>query len=161
MIDSWHNKIKDSTEVELRLWKDRENLMDGVKNENLAWTLLPEGPQETAIVEAAFPEVKFKNNDGQEVVVNFQQITSGIWPNVIEFADLDKIYTDQSLFGGTRVTIQHKVGKKVRRVKYNTKTFPGDKGLELAEAVNRYHLRCQSAQYQLKLKEMREFVAGR
>lgn len=159
--DSWYHKIKDAATLEERLWKDREDLMQGVKKENLAWTCLPEGEAEIAIVEAGFPELKFQNKAGEEVVINYRQVSSAAWPDVIEFAVMDKILAEDSLLGGKRITIQYKVGTKMTRVRYNTKKFPGTTGMQLAEAVNRYFLRHCSAQYHAKFKEMREGDAGR
>ena len=102
------------------------------RGQYLFWTCLPEGPEEIAIVVAAFPEVKFQNKAGEEVVVNYE-----------------------------RITIQYRVGKKLRRVKFTTKKFHGTKGEELAETVNRYHLRCQNAQYHAKFEAWREERRGR
>ena len=131
------------------------------RGQYLFWTCLPEGPEEIAIVVAAFPEVKFQNKAGEEVVVNYERITSTAWPDVIEFVNMDKIFAEQSIFGGKRITIQYRVGKKLRRVKFATKKFPGTKGEELAETVNRYHLRCQNAQYHAKFEAWREERRGR
>lgn len=143
----WYYSIDDASTLEHDQWRTFEDQFRKFHEQTLAYRFLPEGAEEEAIVQAAFPELVFEGKDGS-ATVNFREICFAKQSQVMLYSDIQQI----SLEDGVLTFHLLQSGKK-SKVTCKTKRFQSPGGL--VEAVGRYLGRYQAAlayQQQKKLE---------
>jgi hypothetical protein len=140
---SWCDTIPAAREIEDRLWAERENFLQDVHAEELAWRLLPSGEEEEAWVTARFPELVFTKADGSAITINYRGIQVPGYADLIGFETLGEMTLADTVTLKKQLTLAHRpvsATKGIKTICIPTE-FKGD-GLVL-DVLNRYYARHQ------------------
>ena len=143
---AWHHRIATAAELERRQWAVFEARFRDYHETTLAYRLLPETEQERAIVEKAFPEVRFDGADGS-LVINYEKMVYDRWSQPLYFREIASF----TLHDGNRLQITYdrdEVGSEWIYLAH----FGAQQQAVLAAAVN-YHARFATATEQQQQRQ--------
>lgn len=144
--DTWYGEISTAPAIEERLWAERQKLLQSVHEQDLAWRLLPEDGDETAIVEEHFPRTVCRNKKGKEATLEFDRIQLADWEAPVLFKDICKINLEDA-FPKKQMTLAYK--QEGRRWSAKRKFQPGaftcERG-DLLALFNLYYARHKTAE---------------
>lgn len=99
---AWYRRITNADEVERRQWEVFEARFREYHERTLPYRFLPETEQERAIVEKAFPEVRFDGSDGL-LVVDYEKMTYEPWSQPLYFREVASF----TMHDGSRLQITY------------------------------------------------------
>ena len=142
---SWHAAIPTAGEIEREMWDAREKFIQDFHSQDLVWRLIPNGPEEQAIVEAQFPKRTFRDKKGNEATMEFDKLMLSTWPEPIQFSRIDSAQLEDA-FGGKQLTlVTRKPDGGKMKVKFIPSKFTGDAG-DLLTQFQHYYGRHKTAE---------------
>ncbi len=85
---AWYQCIADAADLELQQWEAFEARFREFHEKSLPYRFLPETEHERAIVEEAFPEIRFEGADGL-LIINHEKMTYDRWSQPLYFREVD------------------------------------------------------------------------
>ncbi|MFM7248511.1 MAG: M48 family metallopeptidase [Planctomycetaceae bacterium] len=82
---AWHAMIPDAAAREARMWERYERRFRDVHERSLVYRYLPEGPEETAVVAAAFPAVTIAARGKTMATIDHEKVGHEAWPEPVRF----------------------------------------------------------------------------
>jgi Zn-dependent protease with chaperone function len=144
--DSWHQAIATATALEEKLWSDRQEKIQSVHGQNLAWRLLPRNEEELAMVLQYFPKVIFRKKSGAEAILEYDRISMSGWKAPILFREISHATLHDTLTSKQLLIISQRAGeKKATKTKFYPSQFKSDKG-DLLTMFRQYYGRHKNAE---------------
>lgn len=148
VVMTWHNAIPRAAEMEASMWAERQQFIQGVQAEDIAWRTMPATQEQTDQVVAHFPLRMFMNREGAAAVLEHDQLTLPAEPAPIRFSQIKEVTTEAHLDfrGSNRYTLHCRDEQgKMRKVMVVVSLFKDSDG-SLEEAFDRYFSRYKQAQ---------------
>lgn len=82
---AWHAMIPDAAAREASMWAEQERRFRDVHERSLVYRYLPEGPEETAVVAAAFPAVTIAARGKTVAAIDHEKVAHEAWPEPVRF----------------------------------------------------------------------------
>lgn len=145
---TWHNAIPRATEIEAEMWKERQQLIQDVQSQDIAWRTMPKTQEEVDHVVAHFPMRVFMHENGSAAVLEHDQLTLPTEPAPIALSRIESVTSQAHLDfrGSNRYTIVYRDEQGVKhKVMVVVSLFKDAEG-NLEEAFDRHHGRYQLAQ---------------
>jgi len=142
---TWHDAMPSAHGVEQEMWAAREALIHNVHSQDLAWRLLPTGPEETEMVLAHFPERTFTGKKGAGAKLTYEGLHLSTWPALVPFAEIEGAQMEDTITGKLLVLFhREEEGGKMKQLKFRPADFVSEQG-PLLPAFELYYGRHQSA----------------
>jgi Zn-dependent protease with chaperone function len=142
----WYLHIPEASEHERRQWEEFEERFRKFHESTLPYRYLPATPEETAVVEKAFPPVSVESKDGS-VTIDYEKIQHSAWPGPVHFSEV----TQAALDDGNILQI-HYAGKAKGLAQIKLKKFSEPKQRQILDAYQRYYGRHLAAKEYLAQK---------
>lgn len=149
---AWHGRIANAAELERRQWDVFETKFREFHETTLPFRFLPETEQERAIVEKAYPEVRFEGSDGS-FVIDYEKMTHGRWSQPLYFREVAGF----TLHDNNRLQITYN-RDEVGSEWIDLATFGAQEKVVVEVAV-KYRARFESAAEYLRLKSQQSELA--
>ena len=142
---SWYQAITTAPALEARFWNQQQEELQAFHREQIAWRLLPSGPEEIAAVQEHFPHMVFRKKNGKEATLDYDRIHMAEWPAPILFSEIRSAVLEEA-FPKKRLTIVHAVAgkKKDSSTKFYPGLFKSERG-DLEAQFGRYYSRYRAA----------------
>jgi Zn-dependent protease with chaperone function len=144
--DSWHQAIATATALEEKMWAGRQEKIQSVHGQALAWRLLPRNEEETAIVLEHFPRAAFRKKSGAEVTLEYDRISMSEWKAPILFREMTHASVENTLTSKRLLIVSRRAGeKKLTKTKFYPSQFKSEKG-DLLMLFRQYYGRHKNAE---------------
>jgi Zn-dependent protease with chaperone function len=143
---SWYHAIATAPQLEERMWAERQQTLETVQAQDLAWRIMPKTEEELGIVLEHFPRATFRHKDGTEALLEHDRIYLSSWDGPILFNDIVTTAVEDTL-KGQRLTISHRQAgaDKPVKTKIYAAGFGGERG-DLLSSFTAYYSRHQQAE---------------
>ncbi len=84
---AWHRRISSAAELERRQWELFEARFRDYHEATLPYRFLPETEEERAIVEKAFPEIRF-DGSGSSLIIDYEKLTHDRWSQPLYYREI-------------------------------------------------------------------------
>ena len=148
VVLTWHNAIPRAAEIEASMWAERQELIQNVQAEDIAWRTMPTTQEQVEQVEAHFPMRVFMHKDGSAAVLEHDQLTLPTEPMPIRLSRIESVESEARLDfrGSNRYTILYRDEQGKQRKAMTVVSLFKDAEGSLEEAFDRYYSRYKLAQ---------------
>jgi hypothetical protein len=145
---TWHNAIPRAAEIEASMWVERQEFIQNVQAEDIAWRTMPTTQEQVDQVEAQFPMRVFIHKDGSAAVLEHDQLTLPTEPMPIRLSRIESVESEARLDfrGSNRYTILYRDEQGKQRKAMTVVSLFKDAEGSLEEAFDRYYNRYKLAQ---------------
>ncbi len=143
---TWRDEITGVDELEDKLWRERESEIKEVHDVQQIGHLLPDGPEEIAILERALPKLAFQGKSGRTAILEHDRLHLSTWEKPVMFADVSTLsLTDGFIHKKARLGYEDKAIGKPEVVHFIPAEFKHPEGRVFIEDLGHYLGRYQSA----------------
>ena len=143
---TWKDEIIGVDELEEKLWRDRETEIKQVHDVQKIGRLLPDGPDEIAILERLLPKWSYRGKGGKSATLEHDRLHISTWERPIMFADvLSLTLTDGFIHKKARIGYRDKANGKSLAVIFVPAEFSHPDGRSFIEDLGLYLGRYQNA----------------